>query len=147
MSYVRMLVHAVFSTKNREISLSKSVKDAICEHIMEEAWKKSIRLMAINGHVDHLHCLISIGPKQCIADIMQAIKGESAYWFNNQSGHVELSRLIWQDDYFAVSVSESHAQSVIQYINRQEEHHLGMTYYQEVQRMAEKYGFDLKISS
>ena len=145
MSYVRVLVHAVFSTKNREIILPKEVKDLLCDHIQGEARKKSIQLLAINGHADHLHCLFGVGPKQCIADILQAIKGESAHWFNHKSGQTGTGRLVWQDDYFAVSVSESHTEKVMQYIDRQEEHHQHMTYYQEVQRMADKYGFELSI--
>ena len=143
MSYTRLLVHAVFSTKNREPTLSKEIKMVVCEHIQEQTRLKSIRLLEINGHFDHLHCLINLGPKQCIADVMQAIKGESAYWFNNKSGLAGFDRLIWQDDYFAVSVSESHLDRVQAYIQNQEQHHQHMTYYQELERMAEKYGFDL----
>ena len=147
MSYVRVLVHAVFSTRNREIILSKAVKDLLCAHIQDEARKKSIHLLAINGHADHLHCLFGVSPVQCVATIMQAIKGESAYWFNHKSGQSGTEKLIWQDDYFAVSVSESHTEKVMNYIDRQEEHHRHMTYYQEVQRMADKYGFELTIDS
>ena len=127
--------------------MPKAIKDMICVHIQEEARKKSIQLLAINGHADHLHCLFSLGPKQCLANVMQAIKGESAYWFNHKSEQSGMGRLTWQDDYFAVSVSESHAETVKQYINRQEEHHQHMTYYQEIQRMADKYGFDINIDS
>jgi putative transposase len=141
-SHTRILVHAVFSTKNREPALSKEIKDIVCEHIQEETRKKSIRLLIINGHLDHLHCLISLGPKQCIADVMQSIKGESAYWFNNKSGLAGSGRLTWQDDYFAISVSESHRERVHAYIQNQEQHHQGMTYYQEIGRMAERFGFN-----
>ncbi len=122
--------------------LSKEIKTVVCEHIREQCRLKSIWLLDINGHFDHLHCLVGLGPKQCIADVMQAIKGESAYWFNNKSGLADTGRLMWQDDYFAVSVSESHLDRVQAYIQNQEQHHKSMTYYQEVERMAEKYGFD-----
>lgn len=147
MSYIRVLVHVVFSTKNREPTLSKEIKSMVCEHIQEEARKKSIRLLVLNGHLDHLHGLISLGPKQCIADVMQAIKGESAYWFNNKSGLAGSGRLMWQDDYFAVSVSESHCERVHAYIQHQEQHHQVMTYYQEIERMAEKFGFTINPSA
>lgn len=143
MSYTKLLVHAVFSTKNWEPTLSKEIKMVVCEHVREQTRLKGIRLLEINGHFDHLHCLISLGPKQCIADVMQAIKGESAYWFNNKSGLAGFDRLMWQDDYFAVSVSESHLARVQTYIQNQEQHHQRMTYYQELERMAEKFGFDI----
>lgn len=143
MSYVRILVHAVFSTKNREKLLSIDSKNTLCEHIREVCRKKSIRLLEINGYYDHLHCLISLGPTQRIADVMQSIKGESAYWYNHTHELNTTGRLVWQDDYFAVSVSESHLGRVRQYIQRQEEHHQHMTYYQEIERMAQNYGFTL----
>ena len=145
MSYVRVLIHAVFSTKNREIVLHNEEKNLLCEHIREETRKKSIRLLAVNGYFDHLHCLISLGPTQSIADIMQSIKGESAYWFNNKSGLAGFGKLIWQDDYFAASVKESHAKAVSEYIQNQEQHHQGVSFYQETERMAEKYGFELRL--
>ena len=77
---------------------------------------------------------------------MQSIKGESAYWFNNKSGLAGLGRLAWQDDYFAVSVSESHLDRVQAYIQQQEQHHQTMSYYQEVERMAQKYGFEVRFA-
>jgi putative transposase len=144
-SYVRLLAHIVFSTKNREIILPKDIKDSICDHIREEAQQKSIRLIEVNGHFDHLHCLVSLGSAQSVASVVQAIKGESAHWFNNKSGLNDWGKLIWQDDYFAVSVSESHANQVSAYIQNQEHYHQSMNYYQEIERMAKKYGFELKL--
>lgn len=77
-------------------------------------------MQAINGYEDHLHCLISIGKDQTISKIAHMIKGESAFWLNK-------SRMLndffsWQDDYFAVSVSESQLSKVINYIHNQEKH-------------------------
>lgn len=74
---------------------------------------------------------------------MQSIKGESAYWFNHNGPRKSGFRLAWQDDYYAVSVSEVHLEHVRSYIQRQEVHHQAMTHYQEMERMASKYGFDL----
>lgn len=49
----------------------------------------------------------------------------------------------WQDDYFAVSISESGLKAVRKYINNQEEHHKKKTFADEYNEFMEKYGFDI----
>jgi hypothetical protein len=48
---------------------------------------------------------------------------------------------MWQDDYWAVGVSESHVSAVRNYISRQEEHHGKKTFMEEVDLFMEKYGW------
>ena len=49
----------------------------------------------------------------------------------------------WQDDYFAVSVSESGINSVREYIKNQEEHHKKKTFQEEYDEFMKRYGFTL----
>lgn len=121
MSYVRMWVHLVFSTKNREPFLTKEIRYKVQEHIIDNWKEKSIYLQTINGHTDHIHCLISLGRAQSIAKVAQLTKGGSSFWINKDQLTAE--QFIWQDDYFAVSVSESSLQIVVNYIKNQEIHH------------------------
>ena len=53
------------------------------------------------------------------------------------------SKFSWQDDYFAVSVSESHAKNVVRYIKNQVEHHRIKSFSEEVAEFISKYGFKL----
>lgn len=75
----------------------------------ENAEAKGIYLDSINAVCDHVHCLISLGSTQNIAKLIELIKGESSYWYNKQDFG---NKLYWQDNYFAVSVSESHIEKV-----------------------------------
>ena len=70
---------------------------------------------------------------------MQLIKGESAFWFNKQG--LTKQNLEWQDEYFAVSVSESQIDTVRNYIKNQEEHHKHKTFQQEYDELISKFGF------
>ena len=70
---------------------------------------------------------------------MQLIKGESAFWFNKQE--LTKQKLEWQDEYFAVSVSESQIDMVRNYIKNQEGHHKHKTFQQEYDEFIIKYGF------
>jgi len=132
----------VFSTKNRHPYLTKNIRYKIQNHIIENCNEKSIFLKAINGYTEHLHCLISLGKEQTIAKIAQLIKGESAYWINKNKLTEET--FTWQDDYFAVSVSESNLEKVSNYIKNQENHHQKKSFEEEVKEFADKYKFELR---
>ena len=60
---------------------------------------------------------------------MQLIKGESSFWINKNK--ITSTKFEWQDDYFAVSVSESGVDAMREYIKNQEEHHTKKTFQQE----------------
>src|SRR5262245_30669990 len=108
MSYVKIWVHLVFSTKDRTPWLIKEIRADIQKHIMDNCKQKEIFLQAINGHQEHIHCLISLGKDQSISKVSQLIKGESSFWINRNN--LTKEKFVWQDDYFAVSVSESQVQ-------------------------------------
>jgi putative transposase len=140
MSFVKIWVHVVFSTKNREPWLGKEIRYDVHKHIIQNCIEKEIFLKTINGYTDHLHCLISLGKDQTIAKVIQLIKGESSYWINQNNLTDE--KFSWQDDYFAVSVSESQVEKVVEYIKNQEKHHSKKSFNDEVNEFMAKYGWE-----
>ncbi len=122
MPFIRVWIHYVWSTKNREPVLTDSIRDLLFDHIKQNARLKNIYLDRINGFYDHVQCLISLGSDQTIEKTAQLIKGESSFWLKNKSG-LNAPKLEWQDEYFAVSVSESILGTVRSYIDNQVAHH------------------------
>jgi len=102
--------------------------------------KKDIFIDHISGYSDHCHCLLSIGVDQTIEKLMQLIKGESSFWINKQK--LTLKKFEWQDEYFAVSVSESKIDTVREYFRNQEEHHKRKTFQEEYEEFIVKFGFE-----
>jgi REP element-mobilizing transposase RayT len=139
MAYVRIWVHIVFSTKNREPLLLNETKDKVIQHIIENAGTKEIFIDCINGHKEHLHCLISLGVEQNISQMVNLIKGESSFWINKNK--ITKIKFGWADEYFAVSVSESQIEVVRNYIKNQEVHHREKSFVEEYDEFIEKYGF------
>ncbi|MFZ1702137.1 MAG: IS200/IS605 family transposase [Pyrinomonadaceae bacterium] len=133
MSYVRIWVHVVFSTLNHEQYLSKEIRSKLFNHIRENCRSKDIYLDRIGGWSEHVHLLISLGREQNIAKILMLIKGESAHWLNQQ-GFVR-GKFRWQDDYFAISVSQSVVGKVRSYIEGQEEHHRAVPFNRELETL------------
>jgi len=144
MSWVRVWIHLVFTTKNKEkLLITKSIRKKLFEHIQQNAKKKEIFLDIVNGYEDHVHCLISLSKDLTISKTVQLIKGESSHWFNVNTNAKE--KLSWQDDYWAVSVSESHIIKVREYIKNQEEHHKRKTFSEDVEEFMRKYGWQQNI--
>lgn len=142
MPFVKVYIHFVWSTKNRQPFLhDKVTRHKLWQHIRENAKAKGIYVDFINGYIEHCHCLISMGIDQTISKTMQLIKGESSFWCNKQNFIKE--KFGWQDEYFAVSVSEFKLNVVRNYIKNQEEHHQRKTFQQEYDEFIEKYGFQL----
>ena len=140
MPFVKVYIHFVWSTKNRIPYLnSKEIRTAMWQHIKANGEIKGIFIDFVNGYQEHCHCLVSLGTEQTISKIMQLIKGEAANWFNKQNFIKE--KLEWQDEYFAVSVSESILNTVREYIKNQEAHHGKKTFQQEYEEFIVKYGF------
>jgi len=109
------------------------------KHIKTNASEKGIVIDCINGYDDHCHCLISLNNTQSMDKIMQLIKGESSFWFNQQK--LAARKLEWQNEYFAVSVSPSMPTKARNYILGQEEHHRHVTFAEEYETFINKLGF------
>ena len=71
---------------------------------------------------------------------MQLVKGESSFWVN-KSG-VCKTKFGWQDEYFAVSVSEANVPAVRKYIANQEENHRTKSFEDEFEGFMKRAGFE-----
>ena len=129
MPYVRVWVHMNWTTKNKERIITPGLKRQLLPHILENAAEKHIYIDTVNCVEDHIHLVISLGATQTLSKIAQLIKGESSRWVN-VSGLLK-RKFEWQDDYFAISASESAIPYIRRYIENQEEHHRRKSYEEE----------------
>ncbi len=140
MSWVSVYIHMVFSTKNRAPFLhSAALRKEVFQHMKQNAKEKDIRLDCINGYQEHAHCLISLNKEQTVSKVAQLVKGESSFWINQNK--LTATHFNWQDDYWAVSISESHLPSVRAYIHNQQVHHATQSFADEINRFMDKYGW------
>ena len=137
MSFVKIMIHAVWGTKNRYPFLTKEIREKVIQHIKQNAKTKGIYIDRLNGHTEHMHCLISLNADMSIAKAMQLIKGESAFWINKEK--MTKRKFEWANEYYAASVSESVLGKVRAYIDNQEEHHNKNTFEQEHEEFISKY--------
>ncbi len=140
MAYVKIWLHCVWGTKRKVTFLKGEIKKSILDHIKENARSKDIYIDIINGHEDHVHCLLSLGADQALSYVMQLIKGESSYWVNKNN--LTRSKFKWAVEYYAVSICDSHVKRVRNYIRNQEEHHRKKSWQKEQDELLIKYGFE-----
>jgi len=130
MSFIKVYIHLVWCTKNRYPFLdTKELRLEVWKHILENGRKKGIFIDFVNGYSDHCHCLISLAGDQNIQKVVQMIKGESSYWINQNN--LTSEKFAWQDEFYAISVSESVIETVRNYIKSQEDHHRKITFLEE----------------
>ena len=140
MPFVKVYIHFVWCTKNRIPFLaSPEIRKQLWQHIRENAKEKNIFIDFVNGYNNHCHCLVSLGIDQTIQKTMQLIKGESSFWINKHD--LIKQKFEWQDEYFAVSISESGIDKVREYIKNQEVHHHKKTFEQEYNNFISEYNF------
>jgi len=144
MGYIKIWVHLVWSTKNRQPILTADIREKVFDHIRENAIDKDIYIDFINGYNEHVHCLISLGSGENIDKILMLLKGESSHWINKNK--IFKKKFGWQHEYFAVSVSESSVKRVRDYIKNQEEHHKKRSFQEEYNEFMRKYGFEKFVS-
>ncbi|HAP37212.1 MAG TPA: IS200/IS605 family transposase [Bacteroidetes bacterium] len=140
MAYVKVMIHAVWGTKNRESFLTTEIKPVVIKHIRENAKEKKIFIDTIDGSTEHLHCLFGLNAEMSISKALQLMKGESAFWMNVHK--ITKTKFEWADEYYAVSVSESQLEKVRAYILNQEEHHKKVTFQDEYEEFMRVYNFE-----
>ncbi|MDW7681813.1 MAG: IS200/IS605 family transposase [bacterium] len=141
MPFIQIWIHLIWSTKNRQPYLTTAVRSQIIAHIRENARHKGIHLDFINGHLEHLHTLISLKSDQSIAKVAQLLKGESSYWVNQKQ--LINTEFNWQEEYIALSVSHSAVDKVREYIKNQQQHHQKRTFAEEYKLFLKKNGFEI----
>ena len=141
MPFIKIWIHLIWSTKNRQSFLKKDLKSKVISHIKENAKDKNIYIDFINGDVDHIHALISLKSDQTIAKVAHLLKGESSHWINQNE--LTEKEFAWQEEYIPASVSHSAIDKVREYIKNQEEHHRKKSFVEEYQAFINKYGFKI----
>ncbi len=126
-SLANVLLHIVFSTKNRAPFLQDpAIREEMNGYTVGTLKAIECPSLIVRTVEDHLHCLCQLSRTMSIAKLVEAMKVESSSWAKQQAP--ALRDFHWQAGYGAFSVSQSNVGQVSTYIANQEEHHRKMTY-------------------
>lgn len=128
-TYTQLDVQLVFAVKGRQSLIQKSWKDELYRYITGIVQNHKHKMLRINGMPDHIHIFIGYHPSQLIPKLVEEIKTSSNEFINERG--LATRKFSWQKGYGAFSYSRSHRDSVIKYINNQEQHHRKKTFQEE----------------
>lgn len=94
----------------------------------------------IGGHKNHVHILCILSRKVAQMNLVQEIKQGSSKWIKTMES--KYTDFYWQDGYSIFSVSPTHIDNLIDYIQNQEIHHRQRSFKEELILFLEKYGVD-----
>jgi len=136
-SLAQILVHLVFSTKNREMLLADDIRDDLNAYIGGIVDNQKGTLLKAGSVADHIHLLIALARTCAPSDLVQEIKTGSSKWLKTKG--TRYTNFHWQGGYGIFSISPSHRPALEDYIATQAEHHRVVTFQEEYRRLLEKY--------
>jgi putative transposase len=141
-SLARIVLHFVFSTKNRVPFLKdldrRSRLHAYLAGILQSLDCEPI---LINGVEDHVHILCNFSRTITVAGLVEEVKKSSSKWMKEQ--RPAYRDFFWQSGYGAFSVSQSNVEQVRAYVASQEEHHRKQSFQDEFRTLCRKHGIEI----
>ena len=139
-TYINILIHTVFSTKNRESCMYSSLRERLYPYMCGIARENGLKVLCIGGTDNHIHILLSLDSTTSIAQAMQLIKGGSSKWIHET--FPELRLFSWQEGYGAFSIGISNVDETKKYIENQEKHHSKESFCDEYLKFLRKNNID-----
>lgn len=134
----KLVIHAVFSTKGREPIPDDALRARLFAYMGGIAREEGATAIRINGPADHAHLLIQYPAKLNVADLMRVIKTNSSHWMKEEGA----PGFAWQTGYSAFSVSHDRIDTIISYIDKQEEHHKKQSFQDELRWFLRLHGIE-----
>lgn len=138
-SLARVVLHVVFSTKNRApILRDGAIRAKIYAYMAGVLQNLDCEPVLINGVADHVHILCSLSRTVTTAELVEEAKKRTSKWMKDQGP--QYAEFFWQGGYGAFSVSESNIGQVRAYVANQENHHRTISFQDEFRAMCRKHG-------
>ena len=141
-SLARVVLHVVFSTKNREPFLKDDdVRNRLHAYMAGVLQRIGCEPILIGGVEDHVHVLCNLSRTVTIAQLVEEAKKSPSKWVKEQGP--QYREFFWQTGYGSFSVSQSNVEQVRAYIATQEEHHRKVSFQDEFRALCRKHGVEI----
>ncbi len=141
-TFSQIYIQVVYAVKGRNSMISPTWEEELFKYLTGIITHKGQKLITINGMPDHIHLLIGMKPSCCLSDLVRETKKSSNEWINKKA--FMKTKFRWQDGYGAFSYSHSSLDSVINYIQKQKEHHLKKSFKEVYLEFLKKFEIDFK---
>ena len=136
-SLSNILLHIVFSTKNRESLIPSDVEPELYAYIAAIHENMTCPLLKIGGTEDHLHILCRLERVVTVSKLLEEVKRSSSKWIKGRDER--LTGFAWQAGYGAFSIGMSNVGALENYIAGQKAHHQKVSFEDEYRALLQKY--------
>ena len=95
-----ILVHIIFSTKNRQALIKPDITQDLYSYMTGIARAHNTLVHEIGGVEDHVHLLVSLHRTLALSKLIEEIKKGSSKWIKTKGQYVDFA---WQNGYGAFS--------------------------------------------
>src|SRR5260370_24530153 len=124
-----ILIHLIFSTKNREPFITPAIEGELHPYMATIFRDHKSPSLVIDGKSDHVHILFVLGRAITVADLVEEVKNGSSKWIKTKGA--EFKSFHWQKGYGAFSIGQSNVAALKRYIQNQKQHHRRVTFEEE----------------
>ena len=135
-----ILIHLVFSTKNREPFITPAIESELHPYMAKIFRELKSPSLGIDGTTDHVHILFALARVITVADLVEEVKTSTSKWIKTK-GH-EFRNFHWQRGYGGFSIGQSNVAALKRYIRGQKQHHRRVTFQDEYRKFLKAYGID-----
>ena len=135
-SLSHILIHVIFSTKDRTPFIKSDIKSQLHAYLASTCRNLKCECFRVGGVENHVHLALELPRTFTLSKLLETLKSSSSEWLKSQSP--ELNEFAWQGGYGAFSFSFSHLNALCSYIDQQEEHHKKVTFQEEYLNLLEK---------
>ncbi len=128
-SLTNVLIHLIFSTKSRQALILPEIEEDLYRYISTVGKTNDSFIHQIGGTLDHIHILLNLSKKIPLSKVVAEIKAHSSRWIKTINSNCH--DFAWQSGYGAFSVSYSNFYDVVNYIQKQKEHHKKISFQDE----------------
>ena len=139
-SLAKILVHTVFSTKDRRPFLrDQLLREESHRYLGGILTNLDCQPIIVGGAEDHVHLLCALSHTRSVAEMVKETKRGSSVWIKTS-----IPDFAWQNGYGIFSIGFSQIESVKKYIAGQEEHHRKISFQDEFRQLLKRYeiGFE-----
>ena len=136
-SLSQVLIHIVFSTKERHPWLDAEIRPRMHAYLATVCRDCDCQAYRVGGGADHVHIAARLAGTITQAELLEKIKKTSSAWIKDQGN--KYGSFFWQRGYGDFSIGWSQLEELLRYIDHQEEHHRIHTFQEEYRNLLKKY--------
>src|SRR5712664_2724143 len=121
-----ILIHLVFSTKNREPFITPAIETELHPYMAKIFRELKSPSLTIDVTSDHVHILFSLARVIAPADLVEEVKTSTSKWIKTHG--CDFKNFHWQKGYGAFSIGQSTVATLKRYIHHQKRHHQRVTF-------------------